>query len=116
MVAGILCLISAVLAMAYHNPPRQCEMAGGCDVPTTRASHPYTGLGIALMVLGVIALAVAVELRRRAGAPGSQRSGLPHEPPRLAEAPGTIRTRGLCLRSRGSGAGAPRRRLVRSRC
>jgi hypothetical protein len=66
--AGLACVVASVFAFAWRAGVYGCPVAEGCDVPVRTSNHPYTGLGIALLIVGILALGVAIELRRRAGA------------------------------------------------
>ena len=65
---GLGCFAAAVFAFVYRAGVYGCPVAEGCDVPVRTSNHPYTDVGILLVVVGVAAVGLAVELRRRGAA------------------------------------------------
>lgn len=52
-VFGVACMLASVFAFAWRAGVYGCPVAEGCDVPVRTSNHPYTGLGIALLVVGI---------------------------------------------------------------
>jgi hypothetical protein len=64
--SGLACVLASACAFVWRTGVYHCPVPDGCDVPVRASNHPHTDLGIALLVVGVTALGLAVELRRRA--------------------------------------------------
>jgi hypothetical protein len=63
---GFVSVIASLVAFAWRAGVYHCPVpADGCDVPVRTSNHPYTDLGIALLVVGILAFGAAVALRRR---------------------------------------------------
>lgn len=65
--SGLASLVASVFAFAWRAGAYGCPVAEGCDVPVRTSNHPYSGVGVVLVVVGILALGFATDLRRRAG-------------------------------------------------
>jgi len=58
---GLGCAALGFYATVYRVGSDSCSVPDGCDVPI-RHPHPYADVGIALLILGLVAFGVAIVL------------------------------------------------------
>jgi hypothetical protein len=62
IVFGMLCAVVGLYATIYSHSLDSCGVADeGCDVPSP-SSHPYTTIGVVLVVVGLVVFGLAIHL------------------------------------------------------